>query len=365
MSDNEVPERASGGGSAWVPGSPSPDAGEGPPKTPLFRQRRVLFGGVLVVILLAAGGIALGMRNSGKKPGHPSFLVVQSPSPGSTDSPGAGPSSAPSSSPRRSPSPSPSAAPSPTPNPSPTSDDPSGVPMPTGNLPGWTMVLSDDFTGNAVNQNRWSPYSGQPGGDPNGWWDPSHVVEGGGVLNLETYVDPSHANPANPNGYVSGGVSSGQALHQTYGKYEVRFRIDQGDGIASALLLWPAEGGWPPEIDFAENGSGVRDHMTATLHYGAADNTIAKTVNGNFTTWHTLGVEWTPGHLAFTLDGTTWGTITDPNVPSEPMELDMQAQAGTCGQDPCPGASTPSKVDMQIDWVAVYAYTPGSTGSST
>lgn len=328
---------------------------------------------MLAVVILAVGGIALSTRGSGNKPGHPQFLVIQTPSAGATVSPSNDPTGDPSSTPsskKKSPAPAPTASPkggsspapspSPAPNPSPTYNDPSGVPMPTGNLPGWTMALSDDFTGNYLNEVKWGAYTGQPNGDPNGWWDPSHVTESGGVLHLDSYVDPSHDNSSNPDGYVSGGVSSGRALHQTYGKYEVRFRIDQGTGIATALLLWPAEGGWPPEIDFGENGSGVRDHMTATLHYGQDDTTIDKTVNGDFTQWHTLGLEWTPNNLNFTLDGSTWATISNNNVPDVPMELDMQTQAGTCGEDPCPDSSTPPRVDMQVDWVVAYAYTPSS-----
>lgn len=37
----------------------------------------------------------------------------------------------------------------------------------------------------------------------------------------------------------------------------------------------------------------------------------------------------------------------------------MQAQAGTCGVTyaPCPDASTPSHVDLDVDWVAAYGRT--------
>jgi hypothetical protein len=39
------------------------------------------------------------------------------------------------------------------------------------------------------------------------------------------------------------------------------------------------------------------------------------------------------------------------------MELDLQAQAGTCGvaYAPCPDRSTPAHVDLQVDWVVAYA----------
>jgi len=49
--------------------------------------------------------------------------------------------------------------------------------------------------------------------------------------------------------------------------------------------------------------------------------------------------------------------VRSRHVPAERMELDLQAQAGTCGDRyaPCPDATTPASVDLQVDWVAVYA----------
>jgi beta-glucanase (GH16 family) len=223
--------------------------------------------------------------------------------------------------------------------------------MPTGNLAGWNMVFSDDFTGNAINGTSWGSYSGQPGGDPGGWWEPSHVAVHNGMLDLQTYRDSAFGNR-----WVSGGASSAPALTQLYGKYLVRFRIDKGVGVSGILLLWPSNGGWPPEIDFGEDGGGDRSQSTATLHYGANDSQMAQSVTADFSQWHTMGVEWTAGQLKFTLDGTVWGTMNSPHVPAIPMELDLQAQTGTCGDAwvPCPDATTPAHVNMQVDWVAAY-----------
>jgi beta-glucanase (GH16 family) len=223
--------------------------------------------------------------------------------------------------------------------------------MPTGNLPGWVMAFSDDFTGNALDTAAWGAYSGQPSGDPGGFWDPSHVVVHDGMLELLTYRDPRWDNR-----WVSGGVSSAPALRQAYGKYLVRFRMDRGDGIAGVLLLMPSNGDWPPEIDFAEDGGGPRSSTTATLHYGSANDQTQYSVSTDFSEWHTIGVEWMPGSIVYTLDGRTWARVSSPAVPVGAMEFDAQTQAGTCGDpyDPCPDASTPSRVDMQIDWVVAY-----------
>jgi beta-glucanase (GH16 family) len=221
----------------------------------------------------------------------------------------------------------------------------------------WRRVFFDDFN-DGLRSSRWATYSGQPGGDPGGWWAPSHVVVAHGILNLETYRDARFGGR-----WVSGGVSSARALRQTYGKYEVRLRMDRGKGVAMVALLWPVRNQWPPEIDFAENGgeTPTRKSVTATLHYGAANNQIQRTVRANFTKWHLLGVEWTPSLLVYTLDGHPWAIVRNSAVPSQAMEFDVQAQAGTCGDPyaPCPNATTPRRVTFQIDWVAAYSYRPG------
>jgi beta-glucanase (GH16 family) len=129
--------------------------------------------------------------------------------------------------------------------------------------------------------------------------------------------------------------------------------------VAGIILLWPVRD-WPPEIDFAENGgtTTARGSMAATLHHGEENHQIQRRVRADFTRWHRMGVEWTPGKLVYTLDGRTWGTVESRHVPDEPMELDIQTQTGACGDRcaPCPNASTPALVEMEVDWVKAYAY---------
>jgi beta-glucanase (GH16 family) len=223
----------------------------------------------------------------------------------------------------------------------------------------WRRVFFDDFS-RGLQRSRWGVYSGQPGGDPGGWWAPPHAVVAHGVLNLETYRDAHFGGR-----WVSAGVSSAPAIRQTYGEYEVRMRMDPGRGVAFVALLWPVRDVWPPEIDFAESGgeTSTRDHITATLHHGADNSQLQRTIRVNLTRWHTLGVQWLPGRLSYTIDGKAWATVRSRFVPNQPMEMDLQTQAGTCGDSyaPCPGASTPAHVNAQIAWVAAYAYR-GPTG---
>ena len=237
------------------------------------------------------------------------------------------------------------------------SDRHDGAATKAGRTPGkWKRVFSDDFE-HGLDRSSWGAYEGQPGGDPGGWWDLSHVRVRKGVLNLETYKDARFGGR-----WVSGGVSSSHALKQRYGKYLVRFRMYGGKGVAGVLLLWPSADVWPPEIDFAETGGTTnrRDEISATLHAGKDDHRVQRSVRADFTRWHTVGVEWTPGRLVYTLDGRRWATLRTRHVPKLKMELDIQSQAGTCGDKfaPCPDHTTPDHVNLQVDRVTAYRFVP-------
>jgi beta-glucanase (GH16 family) len=229
-----------------------------------------------------------------------------------------------------------------------------------GNVPGWREVFHDDFNGNTVNLAKWRLYYGQPGGDPLGWFDPTHVTVSNGMLVISAYRGgDDHGR------WGTGGLSSSPGLVQTYGKYLVRFRFNEGIGIGHALVLTAADGSWPPEIDFSEDNGSGRGTTLATLHYGADDTRLTHPTAVNLTQWHTLGVEWTPGKLVYTLDGHIWETIRTSHVPSVPMAMDMQTQAWPCvgSWGRCPNASTPKVVRLYVDWVVAYAPT-SRTGSS-
>lgn len=223
---------------------------------------------------------------------------------------------------------------------------PSGA-MPVGSIRGWRQVLAEDFTSGRLPRG-WGSYAGRPGGNPYGWWDPSHVAVRGKDLHL--VGDWQHGR------LVTGGLMATH-LASTYGKYEVRFKVSRAAGVAYALLLWPADGSWPVggEIDFAEDGGGRRASTTATLHYGAANTQVQRHVRADFSHFQTVGVEWTPGRLVYTLNGRPWATVVSPHVPSRPMRLALQLEAGHgTWWSPAPTRATPRTVDLVVDWVVAY-----------
>jgi hypothetical protein len=232
---------------------------------------------------------------------------------------------------------------------------PSGVALPVGDLPGWKQIVAEDFSGSTIPAG-WGTYEGTPGGEPNGQWLNSHATVGNNVLTLAgSQVGSKFAT----GGIMAAGPSVGGL---TYGKYNVRFRINKGHGVKYAALLWPKNENWPVdgEIDFAEDGGGNRDGLTGTVHYGADNSQIQRDLTGDFSTWNTLGVEWTPSKIVYTLNDKPWATVTGSAVPHTAMNLALQTQAGTCGSwvgASCPDSTTPTHVDLQVDWVTEYAYT--------
>jgi beta-glucanase (GH16 family) len=235
--------------------------------------------------------------------------------------------------------------------------DPSGVRVPTGNIPGWNLVYNQDFNGTSLPAG-WGAYSGQPGGTRNDYWDPANVTVSNGELHLGTTASDA---PQRRGAYSTGGVSF-YGHPQTYGMYLVRLKGDYEPGlkISDIALLWPStkEQTWPPEIDFFEDAGGTRSTFSANLHVGPdGDNccVIKSTLANDATGWHTYGIEWTSTAISYTIDGHRWGhviykshLIPPAQWPSIEMNLDLQSQNLGPAQ-PAMAIKT-----MTVDWVAEY-----------
>lgn len=234
-------------------------------------------------------------------------------------------------------------------------DGTSGGPMPTTVPSGWQLSYEQNFDGSTLPPG-WNAYSGEPGGDPYGWWDPANLTVSGGSLHFGTRYDAAHSM------YSTAGVCYSVAP-QTYGMYLVRLKGDLEPGLAMSniALLWPVASVWPPEIDFYEDHGGTRSTFVATLHGGpnGSDSAIVqhrRALDG--TQWHTVGVEWTPTSITYTVDGATWAVVPISDLPggghwpSQPMFLSIQSQNVGPAQP-----SSPIET-MTVAWVA--EYTPAS-----
>ena len=243
-----------------------------------------------------------------------------------------------------------------------SSPHPSGLAMP-GAVAGWTQTFADDFTSSA-SLDHFDIYGGTPGDGSDACWAGTHVLVRGGQLILKGSKDPAAIATndcvGDANQIVTGGVKLA-TNSQLYGKYEVRLRVDNGQGVSAVALLWPTTNTWPPEIDFTEdNGSSPRSMIMATEHWGISPDDLQQSeyLSVNLSQWHTVGVEWSPGKIVYTMDGTPWDTQTNANVPNVPMQLALQTEAWQCGTstwEECANSSTPTEIDMHVDWIVAYA----------
>jgi beta-glucanase (GH16 family) len=208
-------------------------------------------------------------------------------------------------------------------------------------MAGYSEVYSSDFTGSTL-PSAWDLYSGQPGGDPGAMFSNSAVTVANGLLNINAIQQGGQ--------WVTGGLCQCNSTNLTYGAYFVRSRMT-GAGPTGVELLWPADGNWPPEIDFNET-YGTTSSTMATLHYSSSNQQIQHSLSIDMTQWHTWGVIWTPSSITYTVDGAVWATVTNAaDIPNTPMYLSLQTQTWCASDWACPT----SPQSLQVDWVAEYS----------
>ena len=231
------------------------------------------------------------------------------------------------------------------------------TPGPTGNQQqtwapagtgGWTRDFLENFDA-PLNTNVWGRYQGRSAASTISTWGASNVYTRQGKLLINTI---------NRNGvWTSGGVSSGVGAVRTQGQWLVRAKLDRASGIGYAFLLYPAGGGWPPEIDIAEGTAGQTKIMSV-LHFDSANKQVKKDLHLDITQWHTYGVIMYGSNISFTVDGAVWFSFVNAGVPAVPMWFGMQTNA-----KPNDGVNwewvtgaTPNTSKIAVDWVSHYSY---------
>jgi len=262
----------------------------------------------------------------------------------------------------------------------------------TPNIPSGTLVWSDEFT------NSTSAIA-QP--DPNFWtYDTGN--SGFGNNELETYcawgssADP--CNTANPSAYVgtdgylhieaqqpSAGVYTSARLKSQglfsfqYGRFEVRAQVPEAQGFWPAAWLlgnnittvpWPACG----EQDVLErvNAPGTPDWNSGAIHGTGFTGSSGLGTLYHFPTgqtaagWHTYGMIWANGTVAFYVDDSTQPYVTYTTASLQGINgavwpfdagqsnfIILNLAIGGDWPGP-PDGSTPFPSAMLVDYVRVY-----------
>ncbi|MEX2599444.1 MAG: glycoside hydrolase family 16 protein, partial [Dehalococcoidia bacterium] len=270
------------------------------------------------------------------------------------------------------PEPEPEPTPEPTPGPSP---DPSGGPVGHSNSD-WDMSWNDEFDGNSLSSSRWVtgfPWMVESDGcnisstTPNMVYTPDNVSVEDGMAVLSARVEGTTCRGSSRD-YTSGIITtsryygeSGTRFAQTYGYFEARMKMVEGQGLWPAFWLLRADDipNSLPEIDIHESLGHTPDLHRMHFHWngGSAntglggDHRHSESLADDF---HVYGLEWTPDRLRWYLDGELVGEYTNAsNVPDVPMYILLNLQVG--GSWPGePESNSVFPAQMEIDYVRVW-----------
>ncbi|MGE5538951.1 MAG: family 16 glycosylhydrolase, partial [Gemmatimonas sp.] len=177
---------------------------------------------------------------------------------------------------------------------------------------------------------------------------------------------------SNPDGlwYNSGLITTEGMFTQTYGYFEIRAQLPQGQGMWPAFWLLPADKSWPPEIDVLEafgqtnaNGEGG----ATSVHVGAITSNWATGGGGGWVNmpgaaniyngYHTYGVDWEADKITYYIDGQQVYQVTTPSDMNKPMY--MLANLAVGGN--WVGSAAGESGQMHIDYIRAYSKSSGAT----
>ncbi|MCU1499696.1 MAG: putative secreted protein [Acidimicrobiales bacterium] len=246
-------------------------------------------------------------------------------------------------------------------------------------------TLREGFDGTGLDSgvwhaNRWfaSLCAGGATSGEEQWYRPAAAKVTGGNLVITATVGANACGEGSwsgNRGYTSGWVQTGGARASArtaepgfvfrYGRVDVRFRADAGDGLWPAIwLLAPgerrADGKLPypsrPEIDIVEvHGDSPgrwRFHLHNTTDAGNVDPGASYDGPDTSTGFHTASVDWRADKITWLVDGVARWTYTGPGIPREPMYLVMNLAVGGWAGTPDP-AAFPAR--MVVDSVKITA----------
>ena len=187
-------------------------------------------------------------------------------------------------------------------------------------------------------------------------WDENVSVSGGQLLFTAEKRDFTCPKINKTYHYASGAVTTLDHFSQTYGYFEMRVKMPNGQGFWPAFWLLPTSLAWPPEIDIFESYMGQPASTTNTFHWidnGHQMNYAAFKLSDQSLNYHTFGLDWQKGLMIFYIDGKEVRRIASAFVPSESMYIlaNLAIQGGNDG----PTASVKFPQAMQIDYIRAFA----------
>src|SRR5436309_709621 len=245
----------------------------------------------------------------------------------------------------------------------------------------WTLTWSDEFSsadGSAPDPGKWTYDLGG-----NGWGNqeletytshPRNVKIQRGNLVITAQQEKFTGADGNERDYTSARLKTQNLFAQTFGRFEARIKVPQGQGIWPAFWMLGnniASDGWPKcgEIDIMENIGREPSVNHGSLH---GPSSVAPTSDLTSTTslpagqnyaddFHIYAVEWEPGVVRFYVDSYNYATFTQSQWPAGGQwvfdhSFFIVLNVAIGGRWPgSPDANTQFPQQMLLDYVRVYS----------
>jgi beta-glucanase (GH16 family) len=246
-------------------------------------------------------------------------------------------------------------------------------------VPGWTLVWSDEFDGPNGSRPDAAKWVYDIGGD--GWgnqeleyytYHQQNAFLEDGRLVIRAIREDFTGTDGVARHFTSARLKTQGKFSQTYGRFEARIKIPQGQGIWPAFWMLGADvdkAGWPAcgEIDIMENIGKEPSQIHGSMHGPGYSGDRGFTSifklpgGGRFEKdFHVYAVEWEPSEVRFYMDSRLYATFTPDLLPpgmkwvfDHPFFILLNVAVGGDWPGP-PDANTAFPQSMLVDYVRVY-----------
>jgi beta-glucanase (GH16 family) len=230
---------------------------------------------------------------------------------------------------------------------------------------GWRLVFNDEFDGSALDEGKWT--SAYPWGrsrksvGEEQWYAPDAFTVANGKLHISAKKTPGAVHDGESFDYSSGLISSHKSFTTQYGRFEIRCKMVNGQGLWPAFWLLPITTEWPPEIDVFEAYGHKPTAVSMHAHWeeGGQHRQSGESYRGpDFTQdFHTFAVEWSPEKIVWFVDGVKRHELAGKS-PKEPMYLLANMAVGGYAGSP---DATAFPASFDIDYIRAYESTSAPT----
>jgi beta-glucanase (GH16 family) len=251
-------------------------------------------------------------------------------------------------------------------------------------LPGWTLIWSDEFDGPAgagPDAAKWTFDLGGQGWGNNEWQfytarPENAALDGEGALAITARpvesLLPGMECWYGPCRYTSARLLSRGLFEFIYGRVEARLQLPYGQGVWPAFWMLGAditETGWPNcgEIDIMENIGRELSTVYGTVHgpgySGAGGISTAFTLDDGTAfkdQYHVFALEWEPDELRWYVDDHLYATLHKSQFPADKRwvfdhDFFLILNVAVGGNWPgYPDERTTFPQTMRVDYVRVY-----------